>query len=196
MLAVSHRAHTCIVQSSRLRVFMCAWPIQFELDSNHLAKWIRIQSGSVQCSSVWTHRMHIRCPVWIGHVTVRTLLACPWIIEMHLYYVIYGMPSTHLARAYENVFWLDDRGDKGPCRSVGAKLMSRASSMESRGTAPSTQEPFSLETLSALCILRNRRKSHCNTSSTATRRRTIDGRDTSLLSMVELPFFTRRTARA
>ena len=185
MLAVSHRAHTCIVQSSRLRVFMCAWPIQFELDSNHLAKWIRIQSGSVQCSSVW-----------IGHVTVRTLLACPWIIEMRLYYIIYGMPSTRLAHAYENVFWLDDRGDKGPCRSVGAKLMSRASSMESRGTAPSTQEPFSLETLSALCVLSNRRKAHCNTSSTATRRRTIDGRDASLLSMVELPFFTRRTAHA
>ena len=52
-LAVSHRAHTCIVQSSRLSVFTCAWPIQFELDSNHLAKWIgsmRIQSGSIQCA--------------------------------------------------------------------------------------------------------------------------------------------------
>ena len=52
-LAVSHHAHTCIVQSSRLSVFTCAWPIQFELDSNHLAKWIgsmRIQSGSVQCA--------------------------------------------------------------------------------------------------------------------------------------------------
>ena len=49
-LAVSHRAHTCTVQSSQLRVFTRAWPIQFELDSNHLAKWIgsmRIQSGSV-----------------------------------------------------------------------------------------------------------------------------------------------------
>ena len=39
------------------------------------------------------------------------------------------------------VFWLYDRGDKGPCRCVGAKLMSRASSMEWRGTALSTQEP-------------------------------------------------------
>ena len=55
---------------------------------------------------------------------------------------------------------------------------------------------LSLETLSTLCILRNRRKAHSNTSSTATRRGTIDGRDASLLSMVELAFFTRRTARA
>ena len=55
---------------------------------------------------------------------------------------------------------------------------------------------LSLETLNALCILRNRRKSHSNTSSTETRRETIDGRDASLLSMVELLFFTRRTARA
>ena len=55
---------------------------------------------------------------------------------------------------------------------------------------------LSLETLSALCALRTRRKAHSNTSSTATRRGTIDGRDTSLLSMVELPFFSRRTARA
>ena len=51
------------------------------------------------------------------------------------------MPSTRLARAYKNVFWLDDRGDKGPCRRVGAKLMSRASSMKWHGPAPSTQEP-------------------------------------------------------
>ena len=47
---------------------------------------------------------------------------------------------------------------------------------------------LSLETLSALCVLRNRRKSHSNTSSTATRRGTIDSRDASLLSTVELPF--------
>ena len=50
--------------------------------------------------------------------------------------------------------------------------------------------------LSVLCVLRNRRKAHSKTSSTASRRGTIDGRDASLLSMVELPFFTRRTARA
>ena len=62
--------------------------------------------------------------------------------DASLYYTIYGMPSTRLARAYENVFWLDDRGDKGPCRRVhGGKLMSRASSMEWRGTAPSMQKP-------------------------------------------------------
>ena len=61
--------------------------------------------------------------------------------DASLYSTIYGMPSTRLARAYENVFRLDDRGDKGPCRRVGAKLMSRASSMKWRGTVPSTQEP-------------------------------------------------------
>ena len=54
---------------------------------------------------------------------------------------------------------------------------------------------LSLETLSALCVLRNHRKAHSNTSSTATPRGTIDGIAASLLSMVELPFFTRRTAR-
>ena len=35
-------------------VFMCAWPIQFEVDSNNLGKWIgsiRIQSGLVHCAS-------------------------------------------------------------------------------------------------------------------------------------------------
>ena len=37
-----------------------------------------------------------------------------------------------------------------------------------------------------LCVLRNRRKSHSNTSSTATQRGTIDGRDASLLSMVKV----------
>ena len=37
-----------------------------------------------------------------------------------------------------------------------------------------------------LCVLRNRRKAHSNTSSTATRRGTIDSRDASLLSTVEL----------
>ena len=45
---------------------------------------------------------------------------------------------------------------------------------------------LSLETLSALCVLRNRRKAHSNTSSTATRRGIIDSRDVSL-SMVEPP---------
>ena len=41
--------------------------------------------------------------------------------KLHLLYLLlYGMPSTRLARAYENVFWLDDRGDNGPCRRVGA----------------------------------------------------------------------------
>ena len=40
--------------------------------------------------------------------------------------------------------------------------------------------------LSALCVLRNRRQSYSNTSSTATRRGTIDGRDASLLFTVEL----------
>ena len=33
-----------------------AWPIQFEVDSNHLGKWIgsiRIQSGLVHCAPVW-----------------------------------------------------------------------------------------------------------------------------------------------
>ena len=35
-----------------------------------------------------------------------------------------------------------------------------------------------LETLSALCVIRNRRKAHSNTSNTATRRGTIDSRDT------------------
>ena len=61
--------------------------------------------------------------------------------ERVLYYTIYGMLSTPFTRAYENVFWLDDRGDKGPCRRVGAKLMSRANSMEWRGSATSTREP-------------------------------------------------------
>ena len=36
---------------------------------------------------------------------------------------------------------------------------------------------LSLEILSGLCVLRNRRKAHSNTSSTATRRGTIDSRD-------------------
>ena len=53
VLAASHRAHTCIVQSLRY-VFTCACPIQFEVDSNHLGKWIgsmHIQSELVQCAS-------------------------------------------------------------------------------------------------------------------------------------------------
>ena len=90
---------------------------------------------------------------------------------------------------------------KGPCRCVGAKLMSRASPMEWRGTALSIRKNLlSLETFSALYVLRNRRKAHSNTSSTATQRGTaetrwppghvivrtympIGNRDASLLSM-------------
>ena len=44
--------------------------------------------------------------------------------------------------------------------------------MEWRGTAPSMQEPSFLGD-----VLRNRRKAHSKTSSTATRRGTIDSRD-------------------
>ena len=69
-------------------------------------------------------------PLEVDWLCDCTHVACPLDIETRLYSTIYGMPSTRLARAYKNVFWLDDRGDKGPCRHVGAKLMSRASSME------------------------------------------------------------------
>ena len=79
------------------------------------------------------------------------------------------MLRTRLARAHENVFWLDDRGDKGPCKRVGAKLMSRASSMEWRGTTPSTQEASFLG--DSQCSVRS------TYSATATRRGTIDSRD-------------------
>ena len=65
---------------------------------------------------------------------------------------------------------------KGPCRCVGAKLMSRASSMEWREPLYLRKNLLSLETLSGLYVLRNRRKAHSNTSSKATHRGTVETR--------------------
>ena len=73
------------------------------------------------------------------------------------------------------------------------KAHSNTSSTATRRGTIDSRDAMALETL---CVLRNRRKAHSNTSSTATLRGTIDSRDASLLSTVELPFFTRRTARA
>ena len=90
-----------------------------------------------------------------------------------------SLPSITLliARAYENVFWLDDRGNKGPCRRVETKLMSRRARWNGAEPLHLRKNLLSLETLSALCVPHNRRKAHSNTSSTAIRHGTIDSRD-------------------